>query len=150
MKYTKYITVETFPDSDMDYEIIDYISNAKAKDFKLTVEPIKSKRSDAQNRLYWLLVRAITETAQGWGSGDFDGWDAEHDMHPALSEKYLRVKNEKTGRMMTRSTTSLTVEEFNVYIDKLINVLCNVFGGSFDEKHKELYKVAMGEKGANI
>lgn len=123
-----------------------WIKHQKSDVFIITVNHVSDKRSDAQNRFYWKLLRLIVEASKGWGDGSFDDWQAE-DFHEAFSERYLRSINEKTGRTRTRSTTSLSVEEFSEYLEKLINeILINLFHGVLMEKDSDLYKVAMGIK----
>lgn len=123
-------------------EIRNYICNSKNKDFMLSLTPVKSKRSIAQNKLYWKVLRLIKESAMGYGDGTFDSWSAE-DFHEALSEKYLRDTNSNTGRVRTRSTSSLKIDEFSTYLDTIIkDILIATFNGSFSDER--LYKDAMG------
>jgi hypothetical protein len=123
-----------------------WLKHQKGNEYVVTVNHIADKRSDAQNRFYWKLLRLIVDASKGWGDGGFDLWKAE-DFHEAFSEKYLRGINEVTGRERTKSTTALSIEEFSAYLEKLINeILINLFNGCLTEKDSELYKAAQGIK----
>lgn len=129
--------------SDATGKIAEYLRQSSKDNFMLTVEPIKSKRSTAQNRLYWLLLGLIVEASQKVGGSEFDGWNSQ-DFHEGLSEKYLRGINPRTKKMRTRSTTSLTIEEFNVYLETvLVKILVQTFQGTFDSKDNQVYLDAM-------
>lgn len=142
--FTKYITKNHLV-VDLVVEILDYMRSQKDDNFELHIRPIKCKRSTAQNRLYWKVLTLMTEAAQGWGDGTFDDWCKE-DFHEAMSEKYLRSVNERTGRTRTRSTTTLTVDEFTSYLEIVIKILIGTFNGVIMDKDQELYKDALGRK----
>lgn len=79
------------------------------------------KRSLSQNRYYWLMLTEYIQPALY----DF-GWEdikTKENAHDYLCEKFLRVRivNEATGEMRerTKSTTELTKEEFDVYLEDI-------------------------------
>lgn len=140
MKFIKYINSNT----DI-FEITDHIE--EGKEYVLTLDLVKSKRSDAQNRFYFgVLLPALVEYGKSWGTGIFEQWNKD-DYHDAMKEKYLRSKSEKTGRIRTRSTTTLSVGEFSQYLETIIGeILITLFNGVILDRDKELYNTAMGIK----
>jgi hypothetical protein len=124
-----------------------WLSRQEHQTFIVKVDPVKSKRSDAQNRFYWgVLLPALVEYGSSYGAGQFEEWNSE-DYHEVLKEKYLRGQSEKTGRIITRSTTSLNIKEFSEYLEKIIDhILVKTFNGVIMDRDKEIYREAMGLK----
>lgn len=111
--------------------------------YELVINGIKSKRSTAQNRFYHgVVLPALVAASMGT---KFSRWQVSH-WHDCMKEAFLRSKDEVTGRTITRSTTSLTVEEMSKYMETIINtVLIDTLHGNIEEKHKDLYKQSKGE-----
>lgn len=92
------------------------------KDGKYKVEVSEiNKRSLNQNAYYWLIITDYIQPAlyaEGW-----EKIKTKEDAHEFVSDLFLKVKvwNEKTGEMkeLPRSTTDLTKEEFNIYLNEI-------------------------------
>ncbi len=74
----------------------------------LTVEKWKKDRSDAQNRYYWGVVVKILADELGY---------FPEEMHDALKLEFLRKESKPLPTV--RSTTSLSTEEFEDYLEKV-------------------------------
>lgn len=143
MKFERYLTKDFYP--DLADSLYDWIKEQKATDFILTVEPVKSKRSHAQRKFLWgVLYPSFMEHAPNLDRKEmvYSEWSKD-DWHATLTEKFLRVFNEKTKREQTRSTESLTLEEYSKYIEDCINTLVKL-GGIVPDS--EEYLIAQGLK----
>lgn len=147
MKFTKHIDFSNGLDKDLYDELLNWCYEQKKQEFILTVEVAKNKRSLVANAFYWgVVLKEIVNCRHNNTASDFSDWVAL-DFHEALSERYLRDTNEKTGRTRTKSTSSLTVKEFNWYIDRVItDILINTFGGVIMEDDMHQYNKAMEVK----
>ena len=138
--------------SDATDRITDFLRQSSKDKFVLTVEPVKSIRSRQQNNFLHLLCRGFEYLAKirALTFKQFDetkALDLGHWSMPAfkgfLAELYLAKTDPKTGIRIVRSTSSLTVDEFRDYLEKIIDDY--LFNGGIIEKDKdELYKGAMG------
>lgn len=86
----------------------------------LTAAPY-NKRSLSQNNYYWLIMTDYFQPGLlniGW-----QHVKTKDDAHFFMADIFLKVKefNKETGEVKerTRSTTELTKEEFNVYLNEL-------------------------------
>jgi len=94
-------------------------SNAKAmasqgRPLAVTVEEYKARRNDAQNRLYWAVLRNISEDA--WVDGrqfTSEQW------HGYFAGKFIGWADLPGGRQIPISTTSLSVGEFADYVTQV-------------------------------
>lgn len=92
------------------------------KDGKWKLEASEiNKRSLNQNAYYWLILTDYIQPAlysEGWGK-----IKTKEDAHEFVSDLFLKTKvwNEKTGEVkeLPRSTTELTKEEFNIYLNEI-------------------------------
>ena len=81
----------------------------------VTVEKVSKKRSNQQNRYYWLVIRIIKDELnnQGWNLTD-------KDVHEMMKLRFLKtdIINLSTGEVlsMIKSTSSLTTTEEMEYI----------------------------------
>ena len=100
--------------------------------YRLTVQ--KSKRSDAQNRLYWYWVDILAKEV---------GY-AKNEMHLVLADKFLpKIEfTTKGGKQISQipSTRELNIEEFIDYICEI-----EMFSGEWGIKlpHNQDYKIAV-------
>lgn len=135
--------IENWLSAELVGKIDTYFKLSTDTVFELRISPIKSKRSAAQNRFYHgVVLPALVSASMGT---KFSRWQVSH-WHDTCKEAFLRSKDEVTGRTITRSTTSLTVEEMSKYMDTVINtVLIDTLHGSIEDKHKNLYKQSKGE-----
>lgn len=90
---------------------------------EVTVQPYKSKRSSAQNRLYW---KWLSEIAQQMEVLNKDGVLEKHDKedwHDLCRMKWLGVKvvsiGDKEYPRPAKSTTKLKVGEFADYLTQI-------------------------------
>lgn len=80
----------------------------------VTVEEYKAKRSGAQNRLYWALLRQIAE--QAW----VDGKQYADDIwHAFFAGRFIGWNELPGGGRTPISTTTLDVASFTEYIDRI-------------------------------
>jgi len=133
---------ENWLSSDLVSKIDTFFKLATDTVFELRITGVKSKRSAAQNRFYHgVLLPSLVSASMGT---KFSKWQCTH-WHDCLKEAFLRSKDEVTGRTITRSTTSLTVEEMSKYMDTIINtVLIDTLHGSIEDKYKDLYNQTKG------
>lgn len=133
---------ESWLSADLVGKVDTYFKLATDTVFELSISGIKSTRSAAQNKFMWgVLLPALVSASMGT---KFSRWQVSH-WHDCMKEAFLRSKDEVTGRTVTRSTTSLTVEEMSKYMETIINtVLIDTLHGSIEDKHKDLYKESRG------
>ena len=133
---------------DLRQEIFDYICEQKQTEFKLTVEPIKSKRSDAQNRLLHVLCRDFVTLAQEKYVFDKDlsHWTMEH-YKAIFTNMYLKATDPKTGIEIVKSTSQLDTKQFATFLDKIIKDYLEQ-GGALDEGliASGWYRLAIGRE----
>lgn len=89
--------------------------------FLMTIED-KNKRSLPQNAYYWSCV--VPMVKEGLRDAGYDEIKTEEDAHEVMKHLFLkqRVVNKETGEVvfeLTRSTTSLTKELFNEYLESI-------------------------------
>jgi hypothetical protein len=90
------------------------VAAVAGKRFQLTLEPEKSTRSNEQNRYYWgIIIEMIAVEFCGMATES----DKDH-VHRGLGGLFLRRKDEKTGLEYIESTTKLSVQEFQDYLQQ--------------------------------
>lgn len=110
--------------------------------FELTIKPIKSKRSSAQNRFYWSAI--MSSLIKASAGTNYAKYTAET-WHEVLKEAFLRHRHPVSNRWYTRSTTDLSVDEFSQYLEDIINlVLIEKLNGYLEDSHMPLYKESRG------
>lgn len=80
----------------------------------VTVAEAKARRSGDQNRRYWALLNEIA--AQAWVGGrqySADVWHAE------FAGQFIGWNDTPSGNRVPISTTSLSVDEFSAYMDRI-------------------------------
>jgi hypothetical protein len=87
----------------------DYLKTLSGNDIELIIRKQKSKRSLNQNSAYWGIVIEMLSECETFGGYTKD------EIHDALREKFLGVRNPDTGLIKIRSTTDLNTVEFNEY-----------------------------------
>jgi hypothetical protein len=129
--------------ADLINKIDTYFKLASGTVFELSISDVKSTRSAAQNKFMWgVLLPALVSASMGT---KYSKWQISH-WHSCMKEAFLRSKDDVTGRVVTRSTTSLTVEEMSKYMETIINtVLIDTLHGSIENKHKDLYRETQGK-----
>ena len=109
-----------------------FLENPSTKEAVVTIQ--KSKRSDAQNRLYWYWVDILAKEV---------GY-AKNEMHLVLADKFLpKIEfTTKGGKQISQipSTRELNIEEFIDYICEI-----EMFSGEWGIKlpHNQDYKIAV-------
>ena len=102
-------------------KIIEYINKLNdSKQYDVTVNIHRIKRTIPQNRLYWLWINVIAKE-----TGD----DANH-LHDEFGDRFLwKVQYAVLGikKEETISTTALNTIQFKTYLDQ-INVLAGEYG----------------------
>jgi len=82
--------------------------------FELVLQPLKSKRSQSQNRLYWALLRQISAVV--W----IDGKQySDVVWHEYFARMFIGSSDLPSGGKVAISTTTLSIEEFGNYITQI-------------------------------
>lgn len=95
---------------------------------RATFVKYRKRRTDAQNRLYWVaVVPELGRFLRNQGETYTD-----EDAHELLKAKFLRetVVNKETGEpigVVIKSTTKLDTEQFSEYIEKCVAWLADMF-----------------------
>jgi hypothetical protein len=144
-KFERYISND-FADLDIGEEILTWVGKQKATEFRLTVEPIKSKRSDMQNRLFHALCRDFVILAQETAifEKDLSHWTMLA-FKGLFKKLYLEKTDQKSGLTITQGTSQLNVEQFTKFLDQVIKDFL-AHGGVIMEKDKAMFDEAMGKK----
>lgn len=87
---------------------------ADGKPLAVTITEYKSKRSGEQNRLYWLLLTEIAETA--WVAGRRY---SKEQWHAHFAGEFIGWDELPNGKLSPISTTTLSVPEFSNYIERV-------------------------------
>jgi hypothetical protein len=147
-QYINRLTMEQQQGSlaDLSVDIEDYISSQKATEFRLTVEPIKSKRSDMQNRLFHALCRDFVILSQETAifEKDLSHWTMLA-FKGLFKKLYLEKTDPKSGLTITQGTSQLNVEQFTKFLDQVIKDFL-AHGGVIMEKDKAMFDEAMGNE----
>lgn len=90
------------------------ITNTQNCKVSITIQRIKSRRSFHQNKYYWIVVGIIASEV---------GYTKD-ELHEVLKYKFLKkeLPNKITGEIETiiRSTTDLSISEFQEYIQSIV------------------------------
>lgn len=110
---------------------------------EVTIAPFRSKRSQAQNRLYWKWLSEISQQAL---TSD-DQKLTKEEWHHLCGMRYIGVKTieiqDKCFPMPEKSTTKLKVNEFAEYLTKIeAEFLARGVALTFTDD----YATAMGER----
>jgi hypothetical protein len=84
------------------------------KPLAVTVSEHKAKRSGEQNRLYWALLAEIAASA--WVDGRRFSRDA---WHAHFAGEFIGFEETPGGHRVPISTTTLSVAEFSIYIERV-------------------------------
>ena len=90
-----------------------FFKQSDSEEAVITIKPNKMTRSQAQNRLYWMIIEQIRKET-------FNSKDAIHDH---CREEYLTRSTEivcNKERTVLKSTTELNTKEMGEYIDDVI------------------------------
>ncbi len=86
---------------------------------ELVIRKRRAKRSDPQNRYYWGVVIALT--------AEYCGYQPE-EMHDAWKLKLLRQEDPDHPMPTIRSTTSLSTQEFEDYLERIRTIAATDLG----------------------
>ena len=92
--------------TDIDFQ--NHLHSLEGCECDVTVEKHKNKRSVQQNKLYWAMLKIISE----------DTGHSKDYLHEFFKHKFLGDKIEVFGEpfVYSRSTTKLTTDELSVYL----------------------------------
>lgn len=88
-----------------------YLRQLEGRQFDLTIEEHKEKRTQAANRYYWGVICQL--------AGEHFGYTKD-EMHEAFKFLFLRRPREEGKPETVGSTATLTSEEFADYLDHCI------------------------------
>jgi hypothetical protein len=105
-----------------------YVTSLNGKEVEFSIEVRKDKRTDGQNRLYWLYLRLIVENSDGVVTKD-----AIDSLHEYLKRQLLKAVDDKiklpNGKVIEfrrpESTTKLDKATFSKYM-KDIEILTGI------------------------
>lgn len=83
-------------------------------DWEVVIRPLKSKRSQEQNRRYWAMLREIAATV--WLDGKQYGDDAWHEY---FRQTFIGRIDLPGGGFIGETTTRLSVGEFQDYMTRI-------------------------------
>lgn len=87
---------------------------AAGKPLQIDIGPERTQRSLQQNKRYWAVLRTISET--GWIHGKQFSSEAWHEY---FRRKFIGCLDLPDGNTVGMSTTKLTVEEFQTYMQEV-------------------------------
>jgi hypothetical protein len=94
-----------------------YLLSFKGKQVRITIEKLKKKRSNPQNRFYWGIVVPLVK--DGLINAGYELLSSEN-VHDFLKGQFLKGENinKDTGDILTytKSTTELSTSEFMDFI----------------------------------
>jgi uncharacterized protein Veg len=102
------------------------VRSLAGKHVELTIRKRKTKRSSQQNKFYWSYVLVEMMDATGY---------TKDEAHEALKYEFLREDGDGPLRKV-RSTTSLTVEEFSAYVERVMAFGAIEFGIVWESREK--------------
>jgi len=122
MKLTYYSNVKDGKlQKNVSLQIAEEIKHFEGKRVEITIEKLKSTRSNQQNRLWWLYVTIIAKEI---------GYD-KSEMHEILKFKFLKKEkvDEKTGEVFEYigSTAKLNKTDFADMVNDLIRYAAETF-----------------------
>ena len=122
MKLTYYSNIKDGKlQKNVSLQIAEDIKHFEGKRIEITIQKLKSTRSQAQNRLWWLYVTIIAKEI---------GYD-KSEMHEILKFKFLKKEkvDERTGEVFEyiSSTTKLNKSDFSDMVTDLIRYAAETF-----------------------
>lgn len=90
----------------------EFLAPLEGKSVELSIERIRVKRTNHQNRYYWAVVLKTF--------GDHLGYHPE-ELHEALKLRFL-PRDPESAIVVARSTTELNTKEFSEYVDRIIQL----------------------------
>lgn len=95
-----------------------------SKDWQVTIEPRKKKRTLSQNRLMWAWINGVAAAVR-----EHTGMDAD-DVHEFFKAKFLTPRLIELGGEVVehRTTTTLTTAEMTEYMDRIYAFVTSELG----------------------
>jgi len=120
-------------------QIVEAVSSFEGKDCMFTIEPVKNKRSNQQNRYYHGVIIPIVKKCLK----DAGYIMSNEDVHDLLKMKFLRETlfvNEDTGDITerTKSTTELSKSAFMDYVAEIRQFTLEYFNTDIPEPNEEI------------
>jgi hypothetical protein len=97
------------------------LNKLAGKEVEIEITQRRNNRTINQNKYYWACVIAVTSALYGYYPDE---------MHRAWANEFLSELDVKTGLTRIKSTTKLTTEEFNQYIDRIGQKAAQDFPGA--------------------
>lgn len=96
---------------DQPQKYLVQLSALNGEKIELVIRKKRNPRSMRQNSFYWGVVIEIL--------ADHLGYTPE-EMHAALKIHFLRFRSEQSPLISVKSTTALSAEEFNEYVNQIV------------------------------
>lgn len=117
----------------------DAFASFEGKNVNVTIEPVKKKRSNEQNRYLWGVCYPIIRNSLKELGNNF----SDNDVHDLLKMKFLKetvLANEETGECIERvkSTTELSTVDFMTYVMEIQKFSEEWFGVVIPEPDTQL------------
>lgn len=101
-------------------EIEDYLLEIEGEDIIVNIEPFnKRKRSEYQNRYYWVVIRQIRKAFRNLGYDWTDERTHTYFKHLYLSDVIIDPITRQETELL-KSTSSLSVKQFGEYLESVI------------------------------
>lgn len=118
--------------------LIEYLSCLPDKVFDVSVKLHHEKRSDPQNKLYWVIVGLVAketgndkDTVHRFFAKEFIGYDIK-----TIGEERIAI---------VRSTSALSTEEFSEYLSKVMAFTAQELGIIIPDPNSPIYKLMTNE-----
>lgn len=100
-------------------KVVNWLIKNDKKPVKLTLEVIENQRSLQANNYYWELLEIVSNEIG----------ESKEELHELMKFNLLSEQKEIQGEvyLITKSTTSLTVSEFQDYIEGVKNLIYEMF-----------------------
>jgi hypothetical protein len=117
----------------------DAFASFEGKNVNVTIEPVKKKRSNEQNRYLWGVCYPIIRNCLKELGNNF----SDNDVHDLLKMKFLKqtvLANEETGECIERvkSTTELSTVDFMTYVMEIQKFSEEWFGVIIPDSNTQL------------
>jgi hypothetical protein len=95
-----------------------------SKDWQVTIEPRKKKRTLNQNALYWKWLEEVVTAVQ------MDTGNSREAIHEVFKRKFLPAQVEEVlgEKVEKRTTTTLTTAEMSAYMDAIYAFVTSELG----------------------
>lgn len=120
-------------------QLSEVIASYEGQEISITVEKLKIKRSNPQNRYYWSTIIVIMQNCLK-STGNMFSLEDTHELLKLRFLKHSFLINEDTGECIERikSTTELSTIEFSEYVEHIQQWCAEMFGVVIPSPNEQL------------